>query len=92
MISCSFKENYGIDCLTCGFQRSFLMLFEGDFVGSIKMFPATIPVCLTFLFCAYHLFFKVKNGHKLIVGLFSISSILIVGNFIFKLASHSLHG
>lgn len=91
MISCSWKQNFGIECMTCGFQRSVLLLFEGEFLESLKMFPATIPLIATFLFCIYHVIKKVKNGHRVVVTLFSLSAILMVGNFLIKLISHT-HG
>jgi hypothetical protein len=58
---------------------------EGDFWESIKLFPATIPILLVFLYTGAHLIFKYKNGARNIVILFSSSVILMLGNFIWRL-------
>jgi hypothetical protein len=91
LIECSWKSTFGVDCLTCGFQRSFKLLFEGDVVGSFLQFPATIPFLLCILFLVGHLIFKFKFGAKVIVGLFSLTALLIVVNFIVKIADGSAY-
>ncbi len=48
LLPCAFKSLFGIDCPICGFQRSFLLLFQGRFLDSFKMYPPLIP-CLLFL-------------------------------------------
>lgn len=90
MLECSFKKHLGFDCMGCGFQRSFLALFEGDFYASILLFPALIPLLLTFLLTILHLIFKFEHGAKWIVYLFAFSASLMLFNFIFKLIN-SLH-
>lgn len=85
MYNCSWKEQFGVDCLTCGFQRSVELLIQGDVVGSFKMFPPTIPFLICVLFVIVHIFKKFKNGHKIIIGLFSLTSGLIVINYLVKL-------
>jgi len=87
MINCSWKEHWGIDCLTCGFQRSFLQLIEGNFIKSIETFPATIPFLLTIVLLGLHLWRKYKNGSNAIVVMFSLTSVLIVANYIVKLSN-----
>lgn len=87
MIECSWKSQFGVECMTCGFQRSLKLLFEGDVVGSFLMFPATIPFLLCLLFTAAHLIWKFRFGPKLIVGLFASTALLIVVNFALKIAS-----
>lgn len=85
MLDCHWKKHFGIECFGCGFQRSIELLFEGNFLDSLAMFPATIPLLLTFGYTAAHLLFKYKNGAKMIIILFSISASLMLGNFIWKL-------
>lgn len=48
LLPCAFKTLFGIDCPICGFQRSFLLLLQGRFADSFKMYPPLIP-CLLFL-------------------------------------------
>ncbi|PIE86759.1 MAG: hypothetical protein CSA03_03730 [Bacteroidetes bacterium] len=85
MIECSWKSEFGVDCLTCGFQRSFLSLIKGDVVESFYQFPATIPFLFCVIFLGIHLVFKVNNGHRWIVGSFGLTALLIVINYSFKL-------
>ncbi len=85
MLECSWKSHFGVECMGCGFQRSFVLLMEGNFWESIQLFPATIPILLVFLYTGAHLIFKYKNGAKKIIILFSASVILMLGNFIWSL-------
>ena len=78
---CAWKETFGFDCLMCGFQRSFSLLFEGEFIASIKMYPPLIPLLFVVVFAFMHLLFKFKNGHRLIVITFSLSALLMAVNF-----------
>jgi hypothetical protein len=87
MISCSWKEDFGIECMTCGFQRSFVALFNGEFVDSFLLFPATIPILLLAVVVLVHLRLKLTNGARAIIGLFSICAVLIVVNFSIKVIS-----
>jgi len=48
LLPCALKSLFGIDCPICGFQRSFLLLLQGHFTDSFKMYPPLIP-CLLFL-------------------------------------------
>ncbi|MCH2225673.1 MAG: DUF2752 domain-containing protein [Crocinitomicaceae bacterium] len=81
MIQCSWKEQFGIECLTCGFQRSVVLLFQGDVLGSIKMFPSTIPLIICFGLLLVHLKIKLKNGAKWLTILFASSAVLMVINY-----------
>lgn len=40
---------FGIECPMCGFQRALLLLIQGDFIGSIKMYSPLLPIL--FLCC-----------------------------------------
>jgi hypothetical protein len=87
MIPCSWKEHFGIECMTCGFQRSFLQLIKGELVDSFLLFPATLPLLLTFIVLVLHLLFRLKNGALAITGLFALSAVLILINFSIRLIS-----
>lgn len=87
MIECSWKSTFGIDCLTCGFQRSVELLFKGELYESFYMFPATIPLVLTFLYSLLHLKFKFSHGATRVLTMFSISALLIVINYTLKLST-----
>jgi hypothetical protein len=90
LIECSWLSTFGIECPTCGFQRSVVLLFEGDIVGSIYMFPATIPFLLCVVVAGFSVFGKFKNGPNWVVGLFSLTAVLIVVNYVFKIANGSI--
>ncbi len=91
MLDCYWKYYLGIECPGCGFQRSFWALFQGDFYTSFHLFPATIPLLLTFLVLALHLKFKFKNGAKAITVLFTSTAVIMVTSFIVKITTHGIH-
>lgn len=84
MLKCHWKSTLGVECPGCGFQRSIDLLFQGDVMGSIEMYPASIPLLFTLLFTCIHLFLKLKSGPKIIVASFSITAVLVVANFVAK--------
>lgn len=85
LFDCPFKKNFGIDCFGCGFQRSFVLLFEGKFLESFKMYPATLPLIILWITLIAHLVFKFKHGAKAIQYIFIICVIIIVINYIYKI-------
>ncbi|MBL4604087.1 MAG: DUF2752 domain-containing protein, partial [Flavobacteriaceae bacterium] len=40
MLPCYSKQLFGVDCLGCGLQRSFILLTKGEFIEAFKMYPA----------------------------------------------------
>ncbi|MBI1838040.1 MAG: DUF2752 domain-containing protein [Flavobacteriia bacterium] len=91
MIACSWKENLGIECLTCGFQRSFFLLMDGNIIESIQMFPATIPFLASFLLVAIHLIFKLKNGAKIILGTYITAVTIMVISYVIKIINGEIY-
>ncbi len=84
MLSCSWKEHLGIECPGCGAQRSFLELINGNFSESIRLFPALIPVIITFVLTLI-IITKPNAFHpKWIVGAFSLSAFLMLSNWLVK--------
>ncbi|MGH2648898.1 MAG: DUF2752 domain-containing protein [Ginsengibacter sp.] len=77
LLPCAYKSLFGIDCPICGFQRAFLLLVQGDFMGSIKMYAPLIPI-LTLLIVA--LLRKVKPNFigKTILSYYSLLVLIIV--------------
>lgn len=82
---CFYKKHFGIECLGCGFQRSFIELLKGNIIESLKLYPALIPFLFTFIFLAIHLKFKLKHGALIIKTLFIFTSSLVVMNFLYKI-------
>lgn len=87
MLACSWKKTLGIECPGCGFQRSVVKLSEGEFYNSFLLFPATIPIILTFLFLLFHLKFNFKHGAKILILLFSTSAFLMLISFVLKIVN-----
>jgi hypothetical protein len=70
--------------MTCGAQRSAGLLFEGNILDSILLFPALIPLILTVILLFSHLFFQFKQGARFITISFVFSAALILVNFLAK--------
>ncbi len=62
--SCFWKDNFGMECPGCGFQRAFNLLLEGKFWESIQMYPALIPMLLLVVFLILHLIFRFRFGAR----------------------------
>lgn len=84
MLKCSFKEAFNIDCPGCGFQRSVKLLFQGDFIESISLYPATIPMLGLLLYTLLHLKFKFTNGAKTIIIWFASVVGIMLTNWLLK--------
>lgn len=85
MMPCFYKQISGIDCPGCGMQRSFIELLHGNFIASIKMYPALLPVLFTLGLTAAHLYFKFKNGAVFIKYSFIFTISIITISYIIKL-------
>jgi len=85
MIPCSWKETFGIECPSCGAQRSFLELIHGHILDSILLFPALLPLMSVALLTIIHLIHPLKNGPYWIIRLFALSAVLMFVSWIVKL-------
>lgn len=90
MLSCTFKSFTGVDCPGCGFQRSVLALFSGDFVDSFKLYPPTIPLILLAVFLILHLKLDFKLGALAIKLMYIIIATMVVINYIYKVYHQQL--
>jgi hypothetical protein len=90
LVSCSFKNNFHIQCPGCGFQRSFIALIEGDLWGSFKLYPALIPLLSLWLILALHLIFKFRNGAFIIKYLFLFCALIILISYSIKIINHNI--
>jgi hypothetical protein len=84
MLPCLFKTLFGIECLGCGFQRALFLLFQGNFFGAFKMYPALYSTLLFFGFGALYLFQKSKNNQKMLWVSAVINGLFMVGGYYFK--------
>ena len=85
MLPCLSKTMLGVICPGCGFQRSVLLLLNGDLLGAFTMYPAIYTLIPFALLIVVSSVFKLKNMNPLIssLGLSSVALILI--NFLLKL-------
>jgi len=90
LLTCPSKHFFHFDCPGCGLQRSIIALFEGDFVKSLQLYPATIPILFCLSFTALHIKFKFKYGPEIIKGAFILSSLIIVTFYVYKIFTHKL--
>jgi len=85
MGSCPWKKNFGIDCMGCGMQRSFILLLKGEFIDAFYMYPSIYTLIIMFVFLPIHLKFNFINGHKILLLLFIINIIITLVNYIIKI-------
>lgn len=90
LLSCPIKSFYGIDCPGCGLQRSILLLLRGDVWASIQMYPATIPMISVLLIYLLHLKFELKWAPKMLVFLYSITGIIVLVHYVWKIYHQQL--
>ncbi len=84
LLSCHWKQNYGVECSGCGMQRSLIHLLKGEFTEAFFMYPAVYTLIAMLAYLGLHLKFNFQKGHKILLYLFIINVVLIVGNFILK--------
>jgi hypothetical protein len=90
LLACPFKSFSGMDCPGCGIQRSLLLLFQGDLAMSFKLYPATIPILILFVFTGFHLKFDFKNGAFFVKLLYIGVTLIIVTHYVYKIYTHQL--
>ncbi|MEE9364729.1 MAG: DUF2752 domain-containing protein [Cellulophaga sp.] len=84
MLPCLNKKLFGFECPGCGTQRSIALLFQGDFIGAFKIYPAIYTLILLLGFILADTFYKIKYASYIIITLAISSVILIITNYIFK--------
>ena len=87
MLPCLNKKLFGIECLGCGMQRSFILVFQGDFVGAFKMYPAIFTLIILVLFIIFNLFKKFKYDYKIKMGLLYLNIVIIVVSYLIKITN-----
>jgi len=90
LFACPFKAHFGIDCPGCGFQRSVISLLKGNFLESLKLYPATIPFLFVLVFMLVHLKYDFKFGAQLIKITVATIAVIILINYIYKIYTHQL--
>jgi len=85
MLSCQWKEQFDVECMGCGMQRSIIHLLKGEFVEAFYMYPAIYTLITMFSFLILHLKFSFKNGHRILLYLFITNIVIMLSNYFFKI-------
>jgi hypothetical protein len=88
MGTCDFKAQTGMDCPGCGMQRAIIELLKGNIWDSIQIYPALIPLIITFSLLITHLIFHLKHGAKILKIAFITTSSIIVISYLIKILTH----
>lgn len=81
---CLYKKYFGVDCPGCGMQRAVIELFKGDIFKSLQYYPACIPLFIMIIFLVMHIYFKYKQGARILQWMFTINTTIIFFNYIYK--------
>jgi hypothetical protein len=84
MFPCISKTLFGIECLGCGFQRSFVFLLEGDFNAALKMYPAILTSLILIPFVGLHCIDSKRNYKKILTVLVILNGIIMIGGYYYK--------
>src|SRR5690348_8388248 len=88
MLACPFKATFHFDCPGCGFQRAVLALLRGDLPGSLRLYPAALPMILMFLFTFLHLKFKFRYGAEILKYSYIFITVIILISYVIKLKNY----
>lgn len=84
MFPCISKTLFGIECLGCGFQRALVFVFQGDFEGAFKMYPAIYSSLILLLFIGLHFINRNRNYKKILLILAIINGVFMIGGYYYK--------
>ncbi len=84
MLPCLSKSIFGFECMGCGFQRAFFLVFKGHFIDAFWMYPAIYPLLILAGILMISRFYKFKFYQKSINVLSIISIGVIITNYLIK--------
>jgi hypothetical protein len=90
MLTCPSKKLLHIECPGCGFQRSFFALIEGDFLRSLQLYPAMVPIVALLAFTALHIKYKFGFGALTIKFFFIMIAVIILASYIYKIINQKI--
>jgi hypothetical protein len=88
LFPCAYKHIFNIDCPICGFQRAFILLIDGNFVGSLYMYLPLIPILIFLMLCFIDVIAPSKFIKKIINQFGIIVLSIICVNYIIKIFIH----
>lgn len=86
MLPCLNKKLIGFDCLGCGAQRAFVLVFEGEFSAAFKMYPAVFTLLILLSFLILNLFIKFKFDWHVKAGLIILNAVIIITAYFYKIS------
>ena len=90
LLACPSKKYLHMECPGCGMQRSGIALLKGEFVQSLFLYPALIPMMILCIYTALHLKYKFSNGPRNIFIIQLGSVTIIVLHYIYKFLNHQI--
>ena len=84
-LPCFYKKYLGIECPGCGMQRAIIELLRGNFIESLKAYPALVPTIFLLAYLVLHIILKFEKGALILKISFIFTVSIIVINFILKL-------
>ncbi len=90
LISCPSRKYLHMECPGCGFQRSVLLLLQGEIRESVRMYPATLPILMLVVFSLLHLNMHFTRGALIIKYLYILVAIVILVFYIYKILNHKI--
>ena len=86
MLPCLNKQLFGLDCLGCGAQRAFVLVFQGNFGAAFKMYPAIYSLLLLLIFLVFNLFVKFKHQWLVKASLIGLNAVIIIAAYMYKMS------
>ena len=77
-----------MECLGCGMQTALILLLKGEFIESIKTYPALLPVMFLISFLILHIIFKFSRGAFVLKISFIFTVTIMALNYIIKILYH----
>jgi hypothetical protein len=81
------KSLFGVDCMGCGTQRSFLLLINGEFTKAFYQFPAIYTTLIFLGFLGLHFIDKSRDYHKIIIGMAITNAFIMIIAYIYKITN-----
>ena len=88
MLPCFYKQVFGISCPLCGCQRAIMLLCQGAWMESIKMFPPLFPLVITLLLVLVMRRRETKVGKKVIHVALVVDAVFLVFNMLYQNIVH----
>ena len=87
LLPCFYKQVFGVSCPLCGGQRSVILLCEGRFWESMRMFPPLLPLAITLLMVCFWKFTGLLSKKAILIALV-VDAILLLFNMVYQNMVH----